>query len=221
MNTPGSQPPKPHEAALLLPWYLNRTLPEAQARSVEEHLLVCEECRAEFESASDTRGQLRAAFDEAPAPSARLRDRVMSQVRKESVAENRRSRSRRPSPLRALSHFLQRLMQPNWAPAAAMALILLQAGAITWLVQPETRDVTTRSVAPAGVAHIRIVFNPRVTEEEIRRGLQALGGRIVDGPGPDGAYVVQLPAESPTEISRRLRELRERPGLIERIENVP
>jgi len=220
MNAPGTQPPKPHETVLLLPWYLNRTLAEEERRSVEEHLLVCGGCRAELESTVASRGQLRAAWDQLPVPAASLRDRVMSQVRQEGVASAGKTR-RAPSPMQTLSEFLQRLMQPTWVPTAALAVILLQAGAITWLVQPQAPEINTRGVGPVAAARIRVVFNPHATMGEIREGLVALGGFIVDGPGLDGAYVVQLPPESPAEISRRLRELRERPGLVERIENVP
>jgi len=236
MTAPNVKPPAPHEAALLLPWYLNGTLAEPERRLVAEHLVACEECRSELAMTEELRRRMQAMLAEAPSPSASLRAQVMRRL-----AEQRHSSSLR-APARALGSalapvkhtrrpgfagFLRRLLQPDWAPAAAALLILVQAGAISWLAfesrpRPSTSDgqITTRSVEPAAATRIRIVFNPRAVEADIRAALQALGGRIVDGPGEDAAYVIQLPAESPAVIAQRLRELRERPGLIERIENV-
>jgi hypothetical protein len=100
-------------------------------------------------------------------------------------------------------------------------LIVVQAGALTWLSYERSHTpppVTSRGIEPA-TARVRIVFNPRATEQEIRTALQTLGGRIVDGPSADGAYVIQLPAVAPPVLSQRLRALREQPGLVERIEN--
>jgi hypothetical protein len=112
-------------------------------------------------------------------------------------------------------------MRPAWAPALAVLLIIVQAGALAWLSYERSHNpppVTARGIEPSA-ARIRIVFNPLATEQDIRSALRTLGGRIVDGPAPDGVYVIQLPAVAPTVLSQRLRALREQPGLVERIEN--
>jgi hypothetical protein len=206
------QPPGPHEAALLLPWYIGGTLGESERLFVEAHLRECVECRSELESVEDVRQRARVMFGSGPAPSARLHARVMARVRESQPAA--------PSPLQSFAESFQWLLRPKWVPALAAMLIVVQAGALGWFAlqgspQPEVR---TRSVE-AAAARIRVVFNPRATEAEIRAALTALGGSIVDGPSPDGAYVVELPAVEPMVLSQRLRELRARPGLVERIEN--
>lgn len=221
MNAPTATPREPHEIALLLPWYLSETLAEEERELLEDHLLSCAACREELTSVSIQRQHLRAVFANAHMPPARLHEKVMGSVRAPPPA-----RERRTSPLQAVAEFFQALMRPGWAPTAAVVFIVLQAGTLSWLLiddrmRDPTSSVTTRSVAPATTQpRIRVVFNPSATQLDIRTALLALGGRVVDGPTADGAYVIQLPAEAPTVLAQRLRELRERPGLVERIENV-
>jgi anti-sigma-K factor RskA len=205
------QPPLPHDAALLLPWYVNGTLAEGEHRAVAAHLHECAACRSELESIREVHQQARAFFASAPVP-ARLRAEVMSRVKA------------RPQPsrtlLQSLADALLPARPPRWAAALAVAVIVVQAGALGWFALnagPEPQ-VRARSVE-SSVARVRIVFNPRATEAEIRAALTALGGRIVEGPSQDGAWVIELPAAEPTLLSQRLRELRDRPGLVERIEN--
>jgi anti-sigma factor RsiW len=203
------QPPTPHDAELLLPWYVNGTLAESEHRAVEAHLRECAACSGELESVREVRQQAREVFANAPVP-ARLRAEVLSRVKAQASR-----RTLWQSLVDALS-----VRPPRWAAALAVAIIVVQAGALGWFALQGTPEpqVRARSVE-SSAARIRIVFNPRATEEEIRAGLIALGGRIVDGPSPDGGYVVELPAVEPTVLSQRLRELRARPGLVERIEN--
>jgi anti-sigma factor RsiW len=205
------QSPAPHDAALLLPWYVNGTLAESEHRAVEAHLRECAACSGELDSIREVREQARGFFAASPVP-ARLRTEVLSRVKAQASRPSR-------TLLQSLADALA-VRPPRWAAAAAVAIIVVQAGALGWFALnagPEPQ-VRSRSVE-APHARIRIVFNPRAPEEEIRAGLIALGGRIIDGPSLDGAYVVELPAVEPTVLSQRLRELRARPGLVERIEN--
>lgn len=230
MTAQRPQPPDPHELALLLPWYAGGTLAEGERLMVEAHLRECAECRGELESIVSLRQSARAMFASAPGPSARLHAEVMARVResrRDAAAQTnaakgtpQREAPRSRSLLQSLAAAFQLLMRPSWAPALATFLIVVQAGMLGWLAlqdgpQPQ---VHSRSVEPAA-ARIRIVFNPHATEQDIRVALTALGGRIVDGPSVDGAYVIELPAVEPTVLSQRLRELRARPGIVERIEN--
>lgn len=216
MTDTNTSTPDLHPAALLMPWYASGSLPEHERRDVEAHLRTCAACRAELESVGVFRQHTRDLFESQPFPEQRIHDAVIARLNDE-ISRNNRTSGRRSF----VETFLQGLMRPSWAPAIAVALIVVQAGAIAWLSYERsqtTPQITTRGIAPAA-ARIRIVFNPGATEQDIRSALQTLGGRIVDGPTADGAYIVELPAIAPTELSQRLRALRERPGLIERIEN--
>ncbi len=230
------QPPAVHDAALLLPWYLNGTLAESQHHEVAAHLHECAACRGELESIRQVRQQAREIFASPPVPM-RLHDEVMSRVRARAPQRLQPSftpgqsasmaGSRRPprptgarTLLQSLADLLQGTRTPRWVAALAVSIIVVQAGALSWFALQERAEPQVRSRAvEATPARISIVFNPRATEEEMRAALAALGGRIVDGPAQDGAYVIELPAVEPTVLSQRLRELRQRPGLVDRIEN--
>jgi hypothetical protein len=223
MTDPKASPPDLHPAALLMPWYASGTLPERERLEVEDHLRTCAACRAELESVGVFRQRARALFEDQPIPERRMFETVMSRVQQDASARPRSARDlpARPGLLDALLQPLRVLMRPTWAPAVAVVLIVLQAGALAWLSYERSHappPVTSRGIEPAA-ARIRIVFNPRATEQDIRTALQTLGGRIVDGPSADGAYVIQLPAIPPPVLSQRLRVLREHPALVERIEN--
>jgi anti-sigma factor RsiW len=232
------QPPAVHDAALLLPWYLNGTLAESQHHEVAAHLDECAVCRGELESIREVRQQAREIFASSPVPT-RLHAEVMSRVKEQapqrlqpsftpSQSASMAGSGRPPRPtgartlLQSLGDVLQSMRAPRWASALAVMIIVVQAGALSWFALKESAEPQVRSRAMEAMpARISIVFNPRATEAEIRAALTALGGRIVDGPAHDGAYVIELPAVEPTVLSQRLRELRQRPGLVERIENAP
>jgi anti-sigma factor RsiW len=230
------QPPGPHDAALLLPWYINGTLAENEHRAVAAHLHECSTCRRELESIHEVRQQAHAVFAGSPVP-ARLHAEVMCRVKAQaprrlqpgftpsrSAAAPSSRRPPRPASsrtlLQSLVDALQSVRQPRWAAALAVLVIVVQAGALGWFAlnaRPEPQ-VRSRSVE-SSPTRISIVFNPQATEAEIRAAMTALGGRIVDGPSEEGAYLVELPSLAPTVLSQRLREMRARPGLVERIEN--
>lgn len=99
----------------LLPAYIEQGLDQAAAKSIEDHLGICADCRAEA-------GLLRRLAEEAvpdPGPAfwASLPDRVYRQVRE----EQRRSVSKGFD----LARFLDRLTLPRWAFAAASLCVVL------------------------------------------------------------------------------------------------
>jgi hypothetical protein len=55
---------------------------------------------------------------------------------------------------------------------------------------------------------LRLVFNPQATELQIRTLLQALGARVVDGPLPGGAYIVEVAPADPKAFGDKLRAAR-------------
>jgi anti-sigma factor RsiW len=233
MTGPDNHLPVPHESALLLPWYVSATLAERERLEVAAHLRVCAECRAELESVLMTREQMRGLFADEPMPEQSMHEAVMTSVRLVSPDRSERSTSAgfqvhgRPythrGPLLACADALRTLLRPRWAPALAVMLVMLQAGTIVWLSIPDTtRDgVATRAVAPPEATRIRVVFYPRAAEQDIRTALRALGGRIVDGPTANGGYIIELPPEDPLTLSRKIRALRERSGLVQQMELVP
>jgi hypothetical protein len=98
---------------------------------------------------------------------------------------------------------------PVNAQAAAVALILVQAGAIVLLATPSAGDeeairTGTQHAAPRGPL-LRVSFRPDVREADLRRALADVGGEIVGGPGQLGVYLVRVREGDLAESAARLR----------------
>jgi anti-sigma factor RsiW len=204
-------PPDVHPTALLLPWYLNGRLSEPERREVEGHLTSCAACKEELESLAALRLDTRDMIMRAPGPSPGVKRAVMSEVSR---------RAARPHFLDRIAGAALELLRPKWAASVALLLIICQFGALAWLMaRPGAPpELTSRSVSQVGV-RLKMVFSPAATQRDVQSTIRDLGGHIVDGPTDDGAYIVQLSGGSPQQVAAKLRALRERPGLVERIDN--
>jgi Putative zinc-finger len=202
-----------HPTTLLLPWYVNGSLSEQERRQVEAHLATCAECSKELASFPQVREQTRTFFDEVPGPSPRARQAVMTRVR---------PRVARPGLLDRLARIFQDLLAPKWAPAALMLVVVGQFAGLGWLAtRPEggSGPVTNSRAVPTPAVQLKIVFNPSISTGTLQSTLRELGGHIVDGPTADGAFIVELAPDSPKLIGARIRSLRERPDLVQKIES--
>ena len=210
MTNNSVQPSDVHPASLLLPWYLSGQLSEPERREVERHLTGCPSCSEELESLSALRVQTRDMFVRDAGPSPGVKRAVMSEVRDRAV---------RPRLIDRIVRATLGLSWPVWVRGFAMLLIVGQFGALAWLISGPgaSPELTSRSVL-ADAVRLRIAFNPAAAERDVQGAIRDLGGRVVDGPTADGAYIVELSGGSPQEVSVKLRALRERPGLVERIE---
>lgn len=80
-----------------------------------------------------------------------------------------------------------------------------------------TESIESTAPAPvpaAGGTRIRVVFDPSLTEEDIRSLLLELRAQVVGGPSPLGAYTLEIPAGAdadPLEVV--LDHLRAQPGV--------
>lgn len=125
-----------------------------------------------------------------------------------------------PSAPSGLERWLRSLLAPHWAPAAALVLLLAQAGVLVWMLPgsaPQPAPVGTRGVGVAPT-RLRLVFNPLATEAQIRAVLRALDAHIVDGPGASGAYLIELSSADPKAVSGRLQGLRSRTDVVQSID---
>ena len=214
MSAPTEQDPGVHPEALLLPWLLGGRLNERERQEVQQHLNACAECRRELDSLQPLRQQMRAMVEQAPPPSARVHATVTARIAQ---------RVARPTPLlEAIAGLCRDALRPRWAPALLILLLAGQLGALTWLLttsRPGGGELHTRSAgnAPARVA---VTFNPQATQRQVNEAVRDLGGKIVDGPTADGAYVIELGSISPQQTAARLRALRARGDLVQRIESV-
>jgi hypothetical protein len=175
----------------LMPWYVTGNISDEDRAWVETVLRDYPDGQAELEWHLRVREQIRARFDQVP------QDVGLQGL----MARVKSGQRRRASPGLAsrLRDFVVSLgARP--AHAFATALIVVQAGIIGALllqeaVPPEYSE--TRSLSPQAAAGpvLQVTFKSDITERDLRLLLIRIGGRVVDGPGQLGDYIVAVPAE--------------------------
>jgi anti-sigma factor RsiW len=201
-----------HPAQLLLPWFVNGTLDAAEAADVRAHLEQCPHCRTEVEALQGFQATY-AESEPAPDPEpalARLHATIAAVSASPSprpAQASRPSRTARPA----------RRWMPSWLPAlervlpwAAFAgvavlgsVVVLQSG--TFDPSPRYRTLGAAPAAAPDVARVAVVFDPDVSEGRMRAIVQSVGARIVDGPTPTRAYVLETPRAGQRDVLSALR----------------
>jgi len=187
-----------HDAARLLPWYVNGTLAAEDAARVETHLRACTTCAADAQMQTRIQSLLRAPAPVEYSPSAGLR-KLMSRVdeserRNQPARQDQRSeRWRRPAPSRTV----------RWLAAAVVvqAIGLAAIGASRLWQAPSSSDapryhtLTATPSVPADTPRIRVVFEPSMTLSQLGELLLAHRLTIVAGPSESGIYTLALPSQ--------------------------
>jgi anti-sigma factor RsiW len=216
MSKPDEHLPRPHEQASSLAWYVAGTLSEHERRDVEQHLETCAECRAELASIQVLRRDLRGAYDAEPGPSSRVKNIVLERIRASSAEPVTKidALSRRelvaPRDQGRKQGWSRALRVPHWASAAALLLIVVQAGFLlraNFDKVPGAGEVTTRALPPQ-TTRLRAVFDPQASALQISQVLNSLQARIVDGPTREGAYVIELQPGDPKVLAAKLKVAR-------------
>ena len=177
-----------NDAELLLPFYVNGTLGDADRQIVETWLAGNPGAADHLARASEELELTRADAESLGVPPRRVLDNLMAEigeapggVRAESLAER-----------------IWAMLSPRYALGAAAALALvvaLQAGYIVYAnQQPPARFQTASGETEAfsGPTAL-VVFAANAEMSAVSTRLSGLGLAIVDGPKPGGLYVVGAP----------------------------
>jgi anti-sigma factor RsiW len=187
------------DAQRLLPWYVSGELDAADFALVDGHLAECAECRADL-AWEET---LMAEVEALPQPSAQgWADPVPPAVAPAAP--------RRPlwAPLNDLWHSVTRPISLGWALAGQAAIVASAFAVVPYLTRPPLYQGLS-APQPAAVGNVIVIFRPDTREQDLRRILTQSGARLVDGPTPADAYVLQVaPAKRPAVLNR-LRTQRE------------
>ena len=185
---------------VLLPWFVNGTLRGDELAFVKQHLSECVRCQREVEWLREL-GAACVAAEQVPGASNALRN-----LRRQ-LDEPRRSNG----PLARL-YRLWRGAQPwsRWVIAAELAVIIV-LGAL--LVPGTDGPALYRTLGAANpsakmTGNLVVVFDPAITESELRRILRDVGARVVDGPTQANAYVLEVPVEQRDLAAQTLRSQR-------------
>jgi hypothetical protein len=215
--------PDPHEEAReLLPWLANGTLAGAELERVQGHVDVCSACR---ERLAWEQGLQAAGQTDAPMLAQHAFAALLPRLGAQDAGSQEAPTARPPkqpgghrtgqaggTPGRWGG--LAAANDPAWlrALAAVQLGIMVALGLALWLILAASRSTDPRyqtlGAHAAAAGNIVVSFEPATPERELRRVLQASGGRIVDGPTVGGAYVL---AVEPAGAGPALQRLRSEP----------
>ncbi|MCC8364418.1 zf-HC2 domain-containing protein [Lysobacter sp. A6] len=189
----------------LLPWYANATLDDDETAQVERHLADCASCRAELAA---VRAVIDANDAMQPADDPRDADRAWSHMRQRLHAARRAPSTR----------FDLGRVRDGWngsAPwmrialaAQCAAVVVLAAFLLRTEPAPQPQTFHTLSATPSPVSSqdtLLVVFDPRLTDAQLRELLGANHARIVDGPNATGAFLVATPPGQAEPVRNALR----------------
>ncbi|MHB8533951.1 MAG: S8 family serine peptidase [Sulfuricaulis sp.] len=187
-----------HRAAeMLLPWFVNGTLIGEDLLSVERHLKECARCQRE----ADSLREMQAAY-------------AISEAAPDASASFQKLRPRLDEPrgvlglvARLRGFWRQTQIWARWTVVAELLVIFVLGALLVSGTQPASFYRTLGAVESASHAagSLVVVFDPRITEAELRRIVRGIGARFVDGPTAANAYVLELPAEQQVAALKTLR----------------
>ncbi len=168
----------------LLPWYVNGTLDEDELASVSQHLHECASCRAEVHWLRDLHAACISAEAIPGAP------RAFGGLRRKFERRPREATVPQPGSRGGFGG-------TAWsAVATVVALVALVTAAASALREPldSASYHTLGAVGAAGnsTGALIVVFDPSITEADLRRVLHEAHARIVDGPTLANAYVLDV-----------------------------
>jgi len=187
-----------HDAVdALLPWYVNSTLRGEELERVEGHVAACPACRREVEWLRDVFAAC-AAMAPLPDTPASVPNGIANA---ESPTGSRNGPTRVADRFRSTPPWMRALMAAQLAGLVVLGTLLaLENGD-----EPTFRTLGSGgSTAPSGEA-IAVMFDPTITEAELRRVVSGIGARIVDGPTTTHAFVLEVPASASSEAVEKLR----------------
>jgi hypothetical protein len=188
------------EAQRLLAWYVSGELDATDFALVDGHLAGCAECRADVQWEQS----LMAEVEALPQPAAEGWADLPAPAPVVAVMP------RRPfwAPLGGLWQAVTRPISLGWALAGQAAIVAAAFTIVPYLSRPPVYQALGKQ-QPAAVGNVIVIFRPDTREQDLRRILTLTGARLVDGPTPADAYVLQVaPAQRPVVLSR-LRAQRE------------
>ncbi len=216
-----------HTEALLLPGYVNRTLPPEEEQQVTTHLKTCVTCQQELQEVTNMQAAIKNSIAQRPGPSPAAFSTLMRRIEQEKQAQTQRIPQPITSPWwETVESAFRSLFEVQWVPALASILIVGQAFLLLSLIgTPEGRQgqrtgaIIERGI-PQGTAQgtvlkFRVGFQADAQDQHIREFLQKMNGRIIDGPSTDGTYTLAITQQGAMTLDGLLTQLRQQAHLVQ------
>jgi len=182
----------------LLPFYVNGTLQGEELDRVRQHVASCEQCRRE---ADWLRNVFAACAAISPLPEEARTPHADGIAALASGAVPPRWTSRVASGWRSTQPWVRMLVAAQLAALAVLAALL----AADVGDEPSYRTLGAYTHPAPTRDAVAVMFDPAITEAEMRRVLAAARARIVDGPTTTHAFVLEVPTAQVAEAVQKLR----------------
>jgi len=160
----------------LLPWYVNGSLPAAQAQQVFQHIAQCSQCAAEQQFLSDLQQHVREQGVATPAP-------LWSKLQRRLDAKTRND-----------NHWWKRGWVPAMALAAVVAIVAVRMPLSSGQA-PNYRLMTSSTSAVQDTHHaalLRVLLTNGNDQKAATQLFAGIDAEIVAGPTPRGVFTVAL-----------------------------
>ena len=187
--------PEPNEIEALLPWHAAGTLSLDEAARVEAALAGDRELARRYALVREELAETVRINEALGAPSPNALQRLMARIETDAATGVRGRGSFAVGPW--LEGLLLRLSPRTlaWSAAAAIVLILVQAGFLAALfLGGQGHSYRTASVEQAGTpgSYALVGFAPQASAAEVTKFLEAYKASIVDGPRAGGLYRIRI-----------------------------
>lgn len=205
---------EPDEIELLLPWRASGRLSPEDAERIDDAMARNPRLQASYATIVDDMAATAAINADAPAPGIRTRERLNRLVDSHEAT--------RPSAMfDKIMNRIRHALSPKGlalAGVAAVALIFVQAAALTELLLRPTGEAYRTASAPSVAAGrtVLVQFKSTATIADIGARLQKIGFSLADGPKPGGLWLVRIgPADMPqADVEAATERLRAQSDLI-------
>jgi anti-sigma factor RsiW len=198
----------------LLPWHAAGTLDAHEAAEVERALAADPELARRFALVREELTETILLNESLGAPSARAMETLFRAIDQDRRVVRRAAAS--PSlGARIAEFFSPRVMA--WTAAAAVVVVVLQAGVITRMaLQEQDSGAEAPTLASAPVtrgmtigSYALVRFAPQASMADVNKFLDSRNAAIVDGPKPGGIYRVRVAEGSVSrqELARLVKEM--------------
>jgi anti-sigma factor RsiW len=214
------KPPDMSEEDLLAPWYVTGKLNEAEARELEALAKEDPEFAALLAEAGREQQATAAVNEGLGKPSPAVWQRLERSIEQVSREEARAQRAGFFEGIKTtVSGFFAGLTMPQWQAiaAAAIAVCVIQAGAIAYFVQERQPAKYGTASGPASSAALKpafiVSFSQTATMADINALLDDAGASIVEGPSADALYHLALPQDTVEMKEIAYKKLRASPAV--------
>lgn len=199
-----------------IPWFVTGRLDAAAAARLTSHIQECGQCRAEVGAQRELHVKIRTApaLEIAPQASfAKLLTRIAELERELPRVGNASGQS--PTAPGAYGLTKRSVLRPLlFAQSAALIVLTLAVGFIAVEHWAAPRFATATSAASPQVpgTALRVVVALGVSIGDFEQLLRKQGARVIDGPTPEHAWTIELPAtlQGPV-LQRALEQLQQDP----------